>query len=69
MDFEKQQVITRGLNEMAQELLGSVNGLWRELTLKSKPRKDFVDEELSNLKNIADELRRLFFKGSNHVGN
>ncbi len=68
MNFEKPQNIKRDSVELAQELLRVVNGLWRELTMKSKPRREFVDAELTKLKNLLNEIRSQFSRGTNNVG-
>ena len=67
MGLERTDKIHRHSAEIVQELLKNVNALWRELTLKSKPRKEFVDEQLSKLGRILNELRERFLKGSDHV--
>ena len=68
MGIERTDLIKRRSAEIVQELLENVNGLWRELTLKSKPKEEFVESKISKIKNILDELRQKFLKGRADVG-
>jgi len=64
MNSNSKEFLKRDPVELAQELLQNVNSVWREVTLKSKPRVEFVNTELSKLKSVVNELCEHFLKGN-----
>ena len=51
-----------GSHELTQQLLTNVNGLWREVTMKSRGKPEDMRETVLRIKRILHKLGRNFLE-------